>query len=173
MLQGNGNSRNIHSEKNAKHNSVSDYKYLGVTIQTSVKCFTKHITENVAQAIMTIHYINHIRQLSQTSMEIFRAKIMPILTYVIEINWSHFTGKNLEALERVKAVYMKKAIGVSKTSSSRPVYLLAGESYVIEDMELQMLPPYTPKVSETVLAVMVKKREVIHPEFYTYHRGHD
>ena len=53
---------------------------------------------------------------------LFGCKITPIITYGIEIKWSYITEKNLLALERIKSLYIKRAIGVAKTTRSRLVY---------------------------------------------------
>lgn len=145
---------------------VPDFKYLGITIQTSAKCFTKHVTEKAMQAIMAFHEIEHIRSLSlETAMALFRAKILPILTYGLEIIGPHLTVENLTTLERVKATYIKKAIGVSKTTRSRLVYLLARESFLIEDLRTNLMLPNT-SASARLLKTLQEKRDDIPPEFY-------
>ena len=53
---------------------------------------------------------------------LFGCKITPIITYGIEIKWSYITEKNLLALEIIKSLYIKRAIGVAKTTRSRLVY---------------------------------------------------
>lgn len=145
---------------------VKDFKYLGITLQTSAKCFTKHVTEKATQAVRAMHEISYIRTLSlETAMELFRCKIMPILTYGIEIIWPYLTEKNLEALEKVKALYIKRAIAVSKTTRSRLVYLLAREPFLIEDLRI-LLPLPNTKASEKSLQNLNKKRQEIPIEFY-------
>ena len=145
---------------------ASDFKYLGITLQTTAKCFSKHVMEKATQAIMAMHEITYIRSLKlETAMALFKAKIQPIMTYGIETIWQHLTVKNLSTLERVKAMYIKKAIGVSKTTRSRLVYILARETFFIEDLRTQMPLPNT-SAAEKLLATLVKKREEIEPEFY-------
>ena len=146
---------------------VPDFKYLGITLQTSAKCFTKHITEKTTQAILAIHEIRNIRQLSlETAMLLFRVKIQPILTYGIEIIWSYLTMKNLSSLERVKARYLKAILGVSKTTQSRLAYLLTRETFLIDDLRTSILLPST-SASQKMLALLNRKREEIHPDFYS------
>ena len=111
-----------------KINIGKDYKYLGLPLQTSAKCNTKHTSDKVTQAASTIHEITHIRAPNLvTAMTLFGCKINPIITYGIEIVWPHITKKNLSALGRIKLLYLKSAIGVAKTTKSRLIYFLSRE----------------------------------------------
>ena len=65
---------------------VKEYKYLGITLQPSAKCFTKHITGKATQATRAMHDVQLIRELSlKTAMALLKLKILPILTYGIEV----------------------------------------------------------------------------------------
>ena len=72
---------------------------------------------------------------------------------------------NLETLEKVKATYIKKAIGVSKNTRSRLVYLLARETFLIEDLRTNMILPRA-NASEQLLTILSEKREATPEEFY-------
>ena len=61
-------------------------------------------------------------------MTLFKSKILPILTYGIEVIWTHLNERNLIILESVKSNYIKRAIGVAKNTRSRLDYLLARKS---------------------------------------------
>lgn len=98
-------------------------------------------------------------------MALFKAKILPILTYGIEIIWEHLHEKNLATMERVKATYIKRAIGVSKYTRSRLAYLLARETFLIEDIRILFSLPSTQAI-EKQLKELEKKREEIPQEFY-------
>jgi hypothetical protein len=76
----------------------------------------KHITDKVTQAASTMHGITHL----ETAMMLFGCKIMSIITYAIGIIWPHLTEKNLSALERIKSLYIKRAIGVAKLPHIAP-----------------------------------------------------
>ena len=68
-----------------KINLANDYKYLCLTLQTSAKCCTKHITDKVTQVASTMHEMTHIRAINlETATTLFGYKIMPI-TYGKEI----------------------------------------------------------------------------------------
>lgn len=128
MIFRNGGKAPAKAEINIRGQKIKispDYKYLGVTLQPTAKCFTKHVTERAAQAIMAMQEIKNIRLLSlETAMKLFNAKIMPIVSYGIEVIWEHLTERNLETIEKVKSTYLKKTLGVSKTTKSRLVDLL-------------------------------------------------
>jgi hypothetical protein len=65
-------------------------------------------------------------------MRLFELKIAPCATYGIRGIWENLSERNLEDLERVKACYIKRTLGVAKNSKNRLVYLLAEESTMIE-----------------------------------------
>jgi hypothetical protein len=113
-----------------------------------------------------MHEITHIRALNlETAITLFRCKIMPIIMYRIEIIWPHLTEKNLSALERIKSLYIKRAIGVANTTRSRLVYLLAQEKFLIEDLRTRVQLPNT-RASEKLLATLNTKREEMPQDFY-------
>ena len=93
---------------------AKNYKYLGITLQPSTKCFTKHITGKATQATRVMHDVKFIRELSlETAMAQFKSKILPILTYGIEVMWTPLNERNLATLESVK-LCIKRAIGMGK-----------------------------------------------------------
>jgi hypothetical protein len=145
---------------------TTDFKYLGITFQTSGRCFTKHITDRAIQAVIAINDIKNIQLLSlQTAMLLFRSKITPILTYGIEVIWEHLSEKNLATMEKVKATYLKRAIGVAKTTKSRLVYLLAREPFLIEELRTQYPLPST-QAYEKLKKSLEERRNDVWPEFY-------
>ena len=94
---------------------TNHYKYLGVTFQTTGTYFSRHAKETSITAIRAINAIGYINRLSlETSKQLFIAKVIPILTYGIQITWSYMKKKDLELLEKVKATFLKRALGISK-----------------------------------------------------------
>ncbi|GLH15552.1 Uncharacterized protein GBIM_19982 [Gryllus bimaculatus] len=69
-------------------------------------------------------------------------------------------------MEKVKALYRKKELGVSKSTKSRLVYVLASESFLIGDIRKKFLLPST-MASEKLLAKLIKERQEIGSEFHT------
>ena len=65
---------------------VNCFKYLRLTLQTIGHFFREHVRERVAAAIRGIFDIEHSTRFSlQTAMTLFRAKIIPVVTYEIEL----------------------------------------------------------------------------------------
>lgn len=96
---------------------TNEFKYLRITLQPTDRNFARHITERTTLAIKEMNDISHIKQLSlDTAMQLFKAEILPILCYGIKVMWEQLTVKNLADIEKIKATYLKKALGVAKTS---------------------------------------------------------
>jgi hypothetical protein len=108
---------------------VKKYKYLGITQQTTATAFSIHIQERAAADIKAMYNIKNITSLS-TSMSVllFSTTIAPIITYGIHIIWDKLTTGELNKIEKIKAMFMKRAMGVGKTAPSRLVYQLIREN---------------------------------------------
>ena len=145
---------------------VKNFKYLGVTLQPTMTSFCLHIQERTTAAIKAMHNIQDISKLSlATAMSLFDTTITPVATYGIEIMWEKLTRNDLARLEKVKARFLKRALGVGKYAPSRLVYELARESFFIEDIRNTMLLPTTGPYQE-LLEERSKKRNEIDLEFY-------
>lgn len=146
---------------------VNSYRYLGINLQTTSNSFRIHIKERVSAAIRGMYDIKNITRLSMhTAMILFHAKITPMLSYGIELIWDKLTLSDLTTLEKVKARYLKRALGVAKTAPSRLVYELARESFYIEDLRIKLLLPSTDQANK-LIEIRKKKREEITEDFYT------
>ena len=87
-------------------NSVKDFKYLGITLQPQGKTYTVHIKDKVAAAaaIIAMTDIKHLSKISlQTAMKIFKVKILPVITYGLNIIWQHLKKSNLKDIEKIKS----------------------------------------------------------------------
>jgi hypothetical protein len=62
--------------------------------------------------------------------------------------------KDLAALEKVKARFLKKALGVCKYTRSRLVYELAKETFLVEELRINLLLPY----SESATKLLEEKK---------------
>jgi hypothetical protein len=143
----------------------NQYKYLGITFQTTGTCFSIHVKEKAVNAIKAINEIKYLRRLSlKTGNKLFMAKIVPILTYGTELIWEHLKKRDLEQIERVKAAFLKRALSVDKTTQNRLVYELAKEPFLIEELRVEKHLPATTSYND-ILAEIVGKREEIPLEF--------
>lgn len=97
----------------------SHYKYLGVKFQTTGTCFSKHIAEKSVAAIRAINDIKLINRLSlDAAKQLFTTKNFRIFAYGLQIVWIYLKKKDLEQLEKVKATFLKRVLGVSKMAPS-------------------------------------------------------
>ena len=79
-----------------------------MTIETTGNSFGIHLTERMIAAIKCMNDIGlpNLREMSlETAMKIFRAKVIPALTYVIDIVWENTIARQMENLEKVKATF--------------------------------------------------------------------
>ena len=81
-------------------------------------------------------------------MKLFRTKVLPTITYGLEEIREFLSLRQLQDLENLKPRYLKRILGVSKFSLSRFVYVLARETFLIEDLRTQMLLQHTPAYEE-------------------------
>ena len=71
---------------------------------------------------------------------------------------THLNERNLATLESVKSTYIKRAIGVAKTTRSRLVYLLARETFLIRYLRTMYSLSNT-TASENLLKSLIKRRD--------------
>lgn len=142
------------------------FTYLGITLQVTGTTFTVHIKERLAAALRGMSDVRQIQGMSlETAMKLFQAKILPSLTYGLEVIWEFLTRRQLQDLESLKPRYLKRVLGVSKYTRSRYVYVLARETFLVEDLRMQMLLPATPAYEE-LLRELREKRESLEESFY-------
>ncbi|PSN30821.1 hypothetical protein C0J52_17327 [Blattella germanica] len=154
------------THKTANLRIVNEYKYQGITFQTRSTCFSIHAREKAAAATRAIRDIKHLQALSlETALKLFFAKVLPIITYGIQILWQHLKKRELEMWEKVKATFLKRALRVSRYTPSRLVYLLAREPFLIEDIRLRQCLPSTDAYQE-LLRERTEKRHQVGEEFY-------
>jgi hypothetical protein len=130
---------------------VRSFKYLGIMIQTTGFTYRQHIKDRAISAIRTMQDIKNLNLLSlNKAIKLFNAKTTLILTYGPDLIWEHLSFKNLTTLESVKATFLKKATGISKYTPSKLSYEIMKESFLIQDLRLQLLLPST-STSEQLL----------------------
>jgi hypothetical protein len=146
---------------------VSDFTYLGVTLATSGRSFSKHIGERTRKAVIcAMSGIKNPRSLSiDTALKLFDIKVAPIATYGLTLIWESLTVENLRTLDRVKCAFLKRLLGVSLYSRNRLVYLIVGCPTFIEEIKRVFLLPVTPAYSSFLQEYDTKFAE-IDPAFY-------
>ncbi|KAJ4432409.1 hypothetical protein ANN_21028 [Periplaneta americana] len=145
---------------------ISASKYLGVTFQITGTTFSLHAEEKAIAATRAINNIRHLQDISvEAAMKLFHARIIPILTYGVDVVWEYLRKRDLKAGEKVKATYLKRVLGVSKFTPSRLVYVLIREPFLIEDLRYSLILPTTDAYKQ-LLEENTQKRNNIDDEFY-------
>ena len=153
--------------KNEPLKVEKSFKYLGMTLQTTLTSFSQHIQEKSAAATKAIYSIDNIRKTSlTTAMALFTTTISPIVTYGMDIMWEKLKVGDLKRIEGVKARFLKPPIGIGKTAPSRLAYELAKETFYIEVLRMTLLLPSTAAYN-TLLEERRQKRTQIEPDFYS------
>ncbi|KAJ4443564.1 hypothetical protein ANN_05237 [Periplaneta americana] len=128
--------------------------------------FSVRLKGRLTAAIRSISDIRHLQRMSiNTAMELFRVKVLSSLTHGLEIIWEYISRRQLQELESLKPKYLERVLGVSKFSLSRYAYVLARETFSVEDLRLRMLLPSAPACEE-LLRELRMKRDSISESFY-------
>jgi hypothetical protein len=126
---------------------VSSISYLGFTIGYTATSFTRHVKERRSKAVSSIYTLPDLRKLSlNVALEVFRLKIAPSAAYGIRQIWRSLSLADLQIIDGVKTLFLKRLLGVSKFSSNTLVYLIASTPTLIEELRetygLEMTPAY-------------------------------
>jgi hypothetical protein len=123
---------------------VNKFVYLGLTITTTAKTFTKHIEERARKAVLQTMEINNPRNLAlTTAMRLFDLKISPVATYCIKTIWNYLSPKQIETIDKVKATFLKRALCLPRNARNRIVYTIAGTATFAEDIVKKFELPQT------------------------------
>lgn len=119
--------------------TVNDFRYLGITLQTTTNSFRCHIQEWAIPIIKDLPGLS----LATARVEIFKTTISPIVTYGMELIWEKLKIRDFERIENVKARFLKSALRVGKTAPTRMVYVLTREPFYVEELRTRLLLPST------------------------------
>jgi len=146
---------------------VASFTYLGVTLSTPGLSFSQHICERARKAIVCARVdVKNPRVLSlSTGLRLFDVKVAPMATYAIQVIWPYLKLKDLETLDRVKTMYLKRAMGLPRTSRNRLVYHLAGCQPFVMSLHDALSLPHTTPYDQFVANFYTKCLE-IHPLFF-------
>ena len=145
---------------------VNSFPYLGLTLTPNMKSFTAHVNERCRKALIAMASIRTPRLLStETALKLFAIKVAPTATYGIQIVWKHLTCANLETLNRTKAAFLKRILGLHASSRNRIAYLLLSSPLFIEDIQKQFDLPTTEQFRKCI-AQWEHKMDEIEPEFH-------
>lgn len=145
---------------------VTEFKELGITLQTRARSFTSHVKDRRGSAIVAIAGIPRLKLISiGTALKLFDLKIAPIASYGIQLIWPFLKQSDLVLLESVKAAYLKRTMCLYKKALSRHAYLLAQSNYFVTELKERFDLPDTPEYQEFLKCQEQKVNEV-EKEFY-------
>ena len=145
---------------------VNSFTYLGLTVHTSGKSFTEHVTLRVGKALAASVGIEKPWLLSmKTALALFDLKVAPVASFGIQHVWEHLSVSQLGRLDRVKPAYLKRVMGLHQNSKNRLVYLLAGTPLFIEDVKKRFSLPFTPAYEQFIHEYEMKMCD-INPDFF-------
>ena len=113
---------------------VPEYEYLGVLLQTRLT-FTKHTCKKKRKALATIAGLKSLHEISlDVAVKIYHMKILPSVTYAFEVLSPLLTCKQLLELDKIKAAFLKKVLGLHRSASSSLVHEIAGTTFLCDDL---------------------------------------
>ena len=112
----------------------NSYDYLGITLQPSLT-FTKHLLRRKAKALAAIGSLHPLSRTSiPTALKIFEMKVKPMITYGWDSISRFLSGRQLLEADRVKTIFLKKALAVPKNSSATLSVKLCDTDHLVEDL---------------------------------------
>ncbi|KIY70192.1 hypothetical protein CYLTODRAFT_348131 [Cylindrobasidium torrendii FP15055 ss-10] len=109
---------------------VKDYKYVGAWYMSGTgEIYRKHYREKelAAKAVTGVMFTleKHIGRLDVAyAIHLYHAQVEPHLTYGCELTLD--TGSHVEALEKAQHSWLRRALGLSRRSSTAPLFVLSG-----------------------------------------------
>jgi hypothetical protein len=147
---------------------VNSYKYLGFLFQPSGKTFIKHVADRCRLGQLAMLSISKLPLLSLgTAIKLFDIKISPIVTYGTQVIWPYLSVSDLRQLEKVKTMYLKHAMCLSKFTKSRLVYKLAECDFFVKQIQMQFNLPQTQTFDSFILERQSKSLDIDFEFYYT------
>jgi len=123
---------------------VGKFPYLGIVFTSTGTHFGEHISDRIRKAHSAMTMIKTPQMLSlRTVLILFNLRVAPVASYGIQLIWPHLTAHQLGDLDKVKATFLKRALGLHKNSRNRLVYILCGSTTFIEELVTRFCLPET------------------------------
>ena len=117
---------------------ANEYEYLGVTLQPTLT-FTRHIRKKRAKCACVIGSLRNLQKVSlPVAAKIFRIKVQPIIEYGLNEISPFLTLPQLLEIDKIKASFVKKVLGVHVSASSTVALMLAEENSLVEDLSCKL-----------------------------------
>jgi len=145
---------------------VSNFCYLGVHLHYSAISFTRHIRQRRRKALIALANMKNLHRLSvETALKLFDLKISPIISYGLQVIWSHLAPANFTEIEKIKATYLKRCLCLHKSTRNRILYPLCNTGSFVEELRYLFQLRETHAFEEFVTQFYEKQVE-INPEFF-------
>lgn len=146
---------------------VSNFTYLGISLGVTGFAFRRHIEERTRKAMVAASIIKNPQKLSmRVANRLFDIKVAPSATYGAPLIWGHLSCNDFMTLEKCKAAFLKRVMGLHVSTRNRLVYLLADTPLLVEDLQRTFKLPPTTAFKEFIKEWESKMAE-IDPDFLT------
>ena len=128
---------------------VNHFSYLGITFSRKGDSFTSHVQERTRKGHLAFHSIRDPHKLAlATAMVLFELKIEPTASYGVPVIWANLKASHFMELDRLRATFIKRALGVHRSSRNRIAFLIAGVPLLAEDLQRKYNLPKTDAYTE-------------------------
>jgi hypothetical protein len=111
------------------------YTYLGITLQCSLS-FQQHVAIKKAAGIAAVGSIREWQRLSvQAALQIYHMKILPLVSYGLDIAAKYLTANQMKQLDMVKSALLKRVLCLHRSSSSTLAHELCRTPTLSQDLK--------------------------------------
>lgn len=147
---------------------VNRFTYLGVTLSLNGRSFSAHVMDRFGRALAASHNIKNPASLSiETALKLFHMKVSPTASYGIGFCWEKLTAPDFALLDRIKPAFLKRVLGLHRSTLNRIVYLLVGTPLYVEDLARQLGLRETEAYKVFLQSYETKLAAVDHGLYYT------
>lgn len=147
---------------------MNKFTYLGVTLSLNGKSFSAHVMSRFRKALAASHGIRSPVGLSiGTALKLFHMKVSPTASYGIGLCWERLTAPDFALLDRIKPAFLKRVLGLHRSTLNRIVYLLVGTPLYVEDLVRQFALRETEAYKAFLRSYEVKLASVDHGLYHT------
>lgn len=113
---------------------VNTFTYLGIGLTPGLS-FRKHFESLKAKTAASLHLLRNIQLIPlDLCFKIFTMKIIPIATYCLRAISSYLKLEDLKDLDRIKAKFLKAAVGLPDNASNTFVFHLCSTNTLVHDL---------------------------------------
>ena len=121
--------------RNKQIEIVPSYEYLGVSLQCQLT-FSQHILKLKKKAAIIVGTLTKLPLVSiDCALKIFNIKLKPIITYCLRLFSDLLTCKQLLELDKIKSMFLKRALSVHISTSSSLVHELLNVPFLSEELQ--------------------------------------